>query len=193
MRTEHAATTYRHVYPIRRGDPPIAMLRTTSPIAHLPSAALQSTWLSNLNQLVAAFPSLLLLASLIGVHEQSLHGILKKRRPLPRSHVRIIERTFGLAQHAFDVPLSGSEVSGHVREARREWIAKVCAKHLSIHEVAHATGVGFKTLAALAAGRIPASGPLVELIAKRTQQKAPPSITVNETGFRLPGLDLHRV
>ena len=147
----------------------------------------QAIWRGNLQRLITVFPSLLLIASIIGVHEQSLHGILRQKRPFPRAHARMIERNFGLTNGAFDTPLpEPGHDSDDLLHARRTWIHGVIQRYPSIYAAATATGIGFKTLHGLASGRIEASGAIVAWISQRTRVAHPPEIAENSSPFRVP-------
>lgn len=147
----------------------------------------QAIWRGNLQRLFAVFPSLLLIANIIGVHEQSLHGILRQKRPFPRAHARMIERHFGLTNGAFDAPLPDPvHDPDDLLHARRAWIHGVIQRYASIYAAATATGIGFKTLHGLTSGRIEPSGAIVAWIAQRTRVTHPPEIAENTSPFRIP-------
>ncbi len=77
---------------------------------------MESTWRTNLQALIAHIGNVSHLELLTGIHRQTLNAIAKGQRQPLESHMRILERAYGLPSMILDRPLGMDE--GHEELAR---------------------------------------------------------------------------
>lgn len=77
---------------------------------------MESTWRTNLQALIAHIGNVSHLELLTGIHRQTLNAIAKGQRQPLESHMRILERAYGLPSMILDRPLGMAE--GHEELAR---------------------------------------------------------------------------